>query len=69
MQHYAFLVDEAPFDGVYARIRRDGIAHWADPRMSLPDQINTNHGGRDVYFYDPAGHGIEVITRPYGADI
>jgi hypothetical protein len=21
-----------------------------------------------VYFLDPAGHGLEIITRPYGTD-
>lgn len=68
MQHYAFLVTEAEFDGIYARIREAGIAHWADPQGKLPGQMNTNHGGRGVYFFDPAGHGLEVITRPYGAE-
>ena len=68
MQHYAFLVDDDSFDRIYARIQRDGIGHWADPQKSLPDQINTNHGGRGVYFHDPAGHGIEIITRPYGVE-
>jgi len=67
MLHYAFLVDDASFDIIYQRILDGGIAHWADPQMRLPDQINTNHGGRGVYFRDPAGHGLEIITRPYGS--
>jgi catechol 2,3-dioxygenase-like lactoylglutathione lyase family enzyme len=67
MQHYAFLVDDASFDALYGRLVAAGIAHWADPQGRLPDQINTNHGGRGVYFRDPAGHGLEVLTRPYGA--
>jgi len=25
-----------------------------------------NDGGRGVYFLDPSGHGMEIITRPYG---
>ncbi|MGH2516888.1 MAG: VOC family protein [Ktedonobacterales bacterium] len=66
MQHYAFLVDDASFDRIYQRIRERGIEHWADPQATLPSQINTNHGGRGVYFRDPAGHGLEVLTRPYG---
>lgn len=66
MQHYAFLVDDDTFDAIYGRIRAGGIDHWADPRATLPGQINTNHGGRGVYFTDPAGHGMEIITRPYG---
>jgi catechol 2,3-dioxygenase-like lactoylglutathione lyase family enzyme len=66
MQHYAFLVDDSSFDAIYGRIHDSGIAHWADPQQTLPGQINTNHGGRGVYFNDPAGHGMEIFTRPYG---
>ncbi len=68
MQHYAFLVDDERFDQIYARLLEAGIPHWADPQMSLPDQINHNHGGRGVYFFDPSGHGLEVMTHPYRAD-
>jgi catechol 2,3-dioxygenase-like lactoylglutathione lyase family enzyme len=67
MQHYAFLVDDNTFDAIYGRLVAGGIAHWADPQGASPNQINTNHGGRGVYFRDPAGHGLEVLTRPYGA--
>ncbi|WP_420597382.1 VOC family protein [Deinococcus sp.] len=66
-QHYAFLVDDATFDAIYGRILGGGLAHWADPQMKLPGQINHNHGGRGVYFLDPAGHGLEIITQPYGS--
>ncbi|MCP2168466.1 VOC family protein [Goodfellowiella coeruleoviolacea] len=65
MQHYAFLVDDELFDRAYARLCADGIEHWADPQMKRPNETNTEHGGRGVYFKDPAGHAIEIITRPY----
>jgi catechol 2,3-dioxygenase-like lactoylglutathione lyase family enzyme len=65
MQHYAFLVDDALFDRACARIREWGIEHWADPHQKHPGQINHNHGGRGVYFLDPAGHALELITSPY----
>jgi hypothetical protein len=32
-----------------------------------PGEINHNDGGRGVYFPDPDGHYLEVITRPYGS--
>ncbi|MCI2418341.1 VOC family protein [Saccharopolyspora sp. K220] len=67
-QHYAFLVTEGDFDGIYARIRAEGLDHWADPRGERPGEFNTNHGGRGVYFCDPSGHYLEAITQPYGAD-
>lgn len=64
-QHYAFLVDDELFDRAYARLCERGIGHWADPQMQRPGETNTEHGGRGVYFRDPAGHYIEMITRPY----
>ncbi|MFF1508682.1 VOC family protein [Streptomyces sp. NPDC058326] len=65
MQHYAFLVDDELFDRAYGRLRDQGIEHWADPQMQRPGETNTEHGGRGVYFKDPAGHAFELITRPY----
>jgi catechol 2,3-dioxygenase-like lactoylglutathione lyase family enzyme len=65
MQHYAFLVDDGLFDRAYRRLRDGGVEHWADPQMTHPGETNTEHGGRGVYFKDPAGHAIEIITRPY----
>lgn len=65
MQHYAFLVDDELFDRAYARLTDWAIVHWADPQMRRPGEINHEHGGRGVYFKDPAGHAIELLTRPY----
>ena len=66
-QHYAFLVSEDEFSAIYGRIQARGLQHWADPRRSRPGEINHNDGGRGVYFQDPAGHYLEIITRPYGS--
>lgn len=68
-QHYALLVSDDVFDRALERIKRDGIPFWADPGMHAPNEINTNHGGRGVYFDDPSGHHFELITQPYGADL
>jgi catechol 2,3-dioxygenase-like lactoylglutathione lyase family enzyme len=65
MQHYAFLVDDELFDRAYSRLVDWGVTHWADPQMTRPGETNTDHGGRGVYFKDPAGHAIELITQPY----
>ncbi len=67
-QHYAFLVSEQEFDTIYGKIQSRGLQHWADPRRSRPGEINHNHGGRGVYFLDPSGHAMEILTRPYGSD-
>jgi catechol 2,3-dioxygenase-like lactoylglutathione lyase family enzyme len=66
-QHYAFLVDEAEFDEIFSRIREQGLSFWADPGRTKGGEINTHDGGRGVYFKDPNGHLLEVITRPYSS--
>src|ERR1700730_5165116 len=64
--HYAFLVSDAEFDAAFARIRAQGVQYYADPRRAKPGEINHLHGGRGVYFDDPNGHVMEIITPPYG---
>ncbi len=66
-QHYAFLVSEAEFDEILGRIRERGLEHWADPGRRRPGEINNNDGGRGVYWEEPSGHFLEIITRPYGS--
>ena len=66
-QHYAFLIGEAEFDAVFARIRERGLPFWADPGKTRTGEINHGDGGRGVYFEDPDGHVLEVLTRPYGS--
>jgi len=66
-QHYAFLIDEEDFDPIFERIRAGGLDYWADPFKQRLGEINRNDGGRGVYFEDPNGHLLEVLTRPYGS--
>jgi catechol 2,3-dioxygenase-like lactoylglutathione lyase family enzyme len=66
-QHYAFLVSEDEFDQIFARICAGGQDYWADPAKQRCGEINHNDGGRGVYFNDPDGHFLEIITRPYGS--
>ncbi len=66
--HYAFLVSEEEFDRILARLVEGRVPIQADPHAKHPGRINRNDGGRGVYFPDPSGHGMEVLTRPYGSD-
>lgn len=66
-QHYAFLVGEDDFDEIYGRIRDRGLTYWADPHKGQPNEINTHDGGRGLYWEEPSGHLLEIITRPYGS--
>ncbi|MGH3522175.1 MAG: VOC family protein [Mycobacterium sp.] len=61
-QHYAFLVSEDDFDAIYGKISSRGLEHWADPRGERPGEINHRDRGRGVYFRDPAGHNMEILT-------
>src|SRR5438128_2023423 len=66
VQHYAFLVSEKEFDQIFGRIKERGLDYWADPGRKEKGRINRHFGGRGVYFLDPSGHLLEIITRPYG---
>ena len=66
-QHYALLVSEAEFDAIFGRVRDRKLTYWADPSQKQEGEINHHDGGRGVYFEDPNGHLLEIITRPYGS--
>jgi catechol 2,3-dioxygenase-like lactoylglutathione lyase family enzyme len=66
-QHYAFLLSEDEFDEVFDRLVERRLQYWADPGRHRAGEINHNDGGRGLYFEDPDGHFLEIITRPYGS--
>lgn len=64
-RHFAFLVSEDEFDGIFGRIRARDLPYWADPGRQKEGEINRWDDGRGVYFPDPDDHLLEIITRPY----
>jgi catechol 2,3-dioxygenase-like lactoylglutathione lyase family enzyme len=62
-QHYAFKVSEAEFDAILARIVAAGLAYGSGPAHPDDRAINRWNGGRGVYFRDPSGHLLELLTR------
>lgn len=61
--HYAFEVDEEAFDQIFDRIAAAGLRYYAEPHEPHRfGEINTSRGGRAVYFDDPDGHVMEVMT-------
>lgn len=66
-QHYAFLVSEEEFDVIIGRVRERDLGYWADPGHQDASNINRLDDGRGVYFNEPSGHELEIITRPYGS--
>ena len=66
-RHFAFLVSEAEFDEILERLRARDATWWADPFRKEPGRINRWDDGRGLYFDDPNGHLLEILTRPYGS--
>jgi catechol 2,3-dioxygenase-like lactoylglutathione lyase family enzyme len=69
LQHFAFLVSEEEFDGIFARVTERGLPYYGGHGHNDPGSVNTRDGGRGFYFDDPDGHALEVITRPYGGSM
>jgi catechol 2,3-dioxygenase-like lactoylglutathione lyase family enzyme len=65
-QHYAFLLTDDEFDAAFARLRDQGVTYGPSPWDRTSGELNTNDGGRGVYFDDPSGHVMEFLTVPYG---
>ena len=63
--HYCFRVSETEFDGIVARLKAFGIEFRSTPHGPVDRQINTEHGGRIVYWSAPDGHVWEALTLSY----
>lgn len=61
-QHYAFKVSEEEFEAIFARIRQAGMLYGSGPYSREDMKINHRGGGRGVYFCDPNGHILELLT-------
>ncbi len=62
--HMAFLMSEDEFRRGLEVLRRLEVQYWADPRMQRPGEVSEEEGLR-VYFRDPSGHFLEILTQPY----
>jgi catechol 2,3-dioxygenase-like lactoylglutathione lyase family enzyme len=62
VHHYAFKVSEDEFDEIFARIQAEGIPYGSEPYSRQDMKINHRGGGRGVYFDDPDGHILELLT-------
>ncbi len=63
--HMAFLCTAEHFDRAVGLLERRGLDFWADPQRTRLHETNEKHGGRGVYFLDPSGMYLELITKPY----
>ena len=67
--HFAFRVDETAFDQILGRIKAAGIAFRSNVRGPVDMRINTDYGGRMVYWNEPDGHQWEILTVSYARQI
>jgi catechol 2,3-dioxygenase-like lactoylglutathione lyase family enzyme len=63
--HYCFRVAEGEFDSILGRIKAAGIPYRSHVHGPADFQVNTQHGGRIVYWNEPDGHQWEMLTVSY----
>ncbi len=63
VHHYAFHVSDPEFDAIFKRVQEAGLAYGSEPWNIENKQLNDWNGGRGVYFRDPNGHVLELMTR------
>lgn len=66
-RHFAFSMDKARFDEVFQKIRESGMSYGDGPsrrdNMQGPGRSTGTRGRtHSVYFDDPSGHVLEIIT-------
>jgi catechol 2,3-dioxygenase-like lactoylglutathione lyase family enzyme len=62
--HYAFAVTDQDFEDIFGRIKTEGISFGSGPGSASDGGINHRRGGRGLYFADPDGHLLEIMTVP-----
>ena len=65
VQHFCFRVDDKTFDAILERLKTAGIPYRSSVRGPQDMQVNTDYGGRLVYWNEPDGHQWEILTVSY----
>jgi catechol 2,3-dioxygenase-like lactoylglutathione lyase family enzyme len=63
IHHYAFHVSDPEFDAILKRVKEAGLTFGSEPWNLENGELNSWNGGRGVYFRDPNGHILELMTR------
>ncbi|MEN3278185.1 MAG: hypothetical protein V7631_3975 [Massilia sp.] len=65
VEHFCFRVSDGEFDAIVSRLDAAGIG-WRGTVSGPNDrQVGTTHGGRNIYWDEPAGHRWEILTVSY----
>ena len=65
VEHYCFRVSPEEFDAILGRIQGAGIDYRSTVRGPVDLQVNTQFGGKGVYWNEPDGHQWEMLTVSY----
>jgi hypothetical protein len=65
VEHFCFRVSDVEFDAILARIEKAGIAYRSSVRGPVDGNVDTQFGGRGVYWNEPEGHQWEMLTVSY----
>ncbi|MGI9278251.1 MAG: VOC family protein [Endozoicomonas sp.] len=66
--HYAFKVSHEQFSAIFERVKQEGMDYGSGPGHLDDGQVNHRNNGSGVYFRDPDGHVLEILTRDYKID-
>lgn len=61
--HFAFKVDNEYFESIFKNIKKEKLYYGSDAAHLENRQLNHWHGGKGVYFRDPNGHILELLTQ------
>jgi hypothetical protein len=62
VHHYCFSVTDEEFDSILARLRNRKIPFRSSPHGPMDMQVNTDNGGKNLYWFDSDGHNWEILT-------
>jgi len=63
--HFCFRVSDAEFEAILARLKAAGIAWRSMVRGPVDHAVDTQFGGRGLYWNVPDGHQWEMLTVSY----
>jgi hypothetical protein len=65
VHHYCFSVTDEEFETILARLRENKIPYRSSPHGPMDMKINTDNGGKNLYWFDSDGHNWEILTVSY----
>lgn len=65
VEHFCFRVGDEEFDAILGRLKKADIPYRSTVRGPVDLKVNSEFGGRNVYWNQPDGHQWEMLTVSY----